>query len=195
MASFPISAITARLIRPQRFFLKLFSIGIVLTAEVLLAGSPSPSQAHQASSPAAPSTKRPCDTPAFRQFDFWLGSWIVRGAGGKEVGRNEISQTSGGCAIMERWTSNTGTTGTSLNYYDPTDRKWHQHWVGSDGSVLHLAGGLENGAMVLTSAGLSQRITWSVTPEGKVKQEWTVSNDRGKTWSPNFVGFYERGPL
>jgi hypothetical protein len=49
--------------------------------------------------------------------------------------------------------------------------------------------------MVLTSEGVSNRITWSVTPEGKVKQEWMASNDRGKTWFANFVGFYERGPL
>ena len=38
----------------------------------------------------------------------------------------------------------------SINYYDPADRKWHQDWVGGDGTILHLRGELVGNAMVLS---------------------------------------------
>ena len=88
-------------------------------------------------------------------------------------------------------------TGMSINYYDPEDRKWHQDWVGGDGTILHLAGGLVGNAMVLSGVTKSgkgmtlNRITWTPLPGGKVKQEWSTSDDDGKTWQTSFVGIYE----
>ena len=143
-------------------------------------------------------TPPPCGGPEFRQFDFWIGTWLVRNAAGKEVGKSEITRVSGECAIRENWESGNGNGGMSINYYDPQTTHWNQHWVGSDGAILHLEGGLQEGAMILASedkrAGkaLSNRIAWTRLPDGKVKQEWTTSDDGGKTWTTAFVGFYER---
>ena len=87
--------------------------------------------------------------------------------------------------------------GLSVNYYDAAERRWHQHWVGSDGVVLGLKGNLENGAMTMsdlatTKANTANKIVWTPLPGGKLKQEWFISKDRGQSWHPVFVGFYEK---
>ena len=79
-----------------------------------------------------------------------------------------------------------GKGGTSLNYYDPAEKQWHQDWVGGDDTILHLQGGLKDGAMVMNGAikgskgTYLNRITWTPLPEGKVKQEWAISTDDGR---------------
>ena len=146
-----------------------------------------------ASSDAAQPDK--CNGPEFRQFDFWIGSWQVRKPDGTVIGKNEIARVSGSCAVREQWDGATGITGTSLSYYDPADSKWHQDWVGSDGSILHLKGGLSGADMVLsqTEGAKVDRVTWTPSSDGKVKQQWDQSTDGGKTWKTAFVGLYERG--
>ena len=40
---------------------------------------------------AAPAQRAsPCDSGAYREFDFWAGNWVVRVATGEEAGRNSI---------------------------------------------------------------------------------------------------------
>ena len=86
----------------------------------------------------------------------------------------------------------------SINYFDPADHEWHQDWIGGDGTILHLHGGLVSGAMVLDGNSISakgtvmNRIAWTPLPEGKVKQEWSTSSDNGGTWQTSFVGIYEK---
>lgn len=142
-----------------------------------------------------PSPKLRCQEPEFRQFDFWLGKWTVRNPAGNEVGRSEVSRQSGDCAIREQWTAASGNGGMSLNYYDPAEHSWHQDWVGSDGTILHLRGGLKDGAMVLTSKAAKDssalnRIRWTPLPNKQVRQEWAMSSDGGKTWQTAFDGLY-----
>jgi hypothetical protein len=136
-----------------------------------------------------------CGAPEFKQFDFWIGSWTVRNPAGKVVGSNEITRASAGCALLERWTGGTGITGLSISYYDSTESKWHQGWVGSDGQILNLAGAVAGKAMVLSQEHSNHRVdrvTWTPLPDGKVKQEWESSADGGKTWKTEFIGLYER---
>ena len=45
----------------------------------------------------------PCTDAAYRQFDFWLGEWIVSDLAGKKQGDNSITREEGGCLILERW--------------------------------------------------------------------------------------------
>lgn len=153
-------------------------------------------------SPAATSPPPPaCTAPEFRQFDFWLGKWqVLNPSNGKISGTSEISRSSGGCVIQEQWKAAGGTTGMSINYYEPASRKWHQDWVGGDGTILHLQGELSGNAMVLTgesktAKGVSlNRITWTPLEGGKVKQEWAASSDNGREWKVSFVGIYEHQP-
>ena len=170
---------------------------VVVVALIMVCSScasPTPSGTPVASpSPA-------CTAQEFRQFDFWLGRWKVTDPQGKQVGTSEISRASEGCAIREQWKSASGTGGMSINYYDSDDRKWHQDWVGGDGIILHLHGGLTEGAMVLSGhtktpkETLLNRITWTPSPDGKVKQEWATSANEGRTWKVIFVGIYEKQP-
>ncbi len=141
----------------------------------------------------------PCAKGPFRQFDFWVGEWEVRTADGKPAGENTISNEENGCAIVERWKSANGGSGLSLNYFDPAANRWKQEWVGA-GLILHMEGGLQDGAMVMEGPlqYLGQdRVTrlrgdWSTLADGRVRQLFEESTDDGKTWSVWFDGYYTR---
>ncbi|MEO8440695.1 MAG: hypothetical protein ABI540_10810 [Spartobacteria bacterium] len=167
---------------------------LLLAVLVLVAPFPALSQ-----TPASTPTPTPaCQAVEFRQFDFWLGKWKVTDPKGQQVGTSEISRQSEGCAIREQWSSGAGKGGMSINYYDPIEKEWHQDWVGGDGTILHLRGGLKEGAMVLRGeiagarGSVLNRITWTSLPGGKVRQEWATSTDDGQTWAIAFVGTYEK---
>jgi hypothetical protein len=146
----------------------------------------------------APRTS-PCAEETFRQFDFWVGEWEVRSADGKPAGENTISKEENGCAIVEHWRSANGGTGQSLNYFDPAANRWKQLWIGA-GGILHMEGGLKDGAMILEGPlqYLGQdrvtrlRGTWSTLADGRVRQLFEESADDGKTWSVWFDGYYTR---
>jgi hypothetical protein len=137
-----------------------------------------------------------CSTPAHRAFDFWVGHWVVSDSAGARVGTSRVTRQARGCGLLEQWTGESGYRGVSLNYYDPDTGTWHQDWVGSDGLLLHLSGGVQGRAMVLTGTRLSatgpvlDRIRWRPLSDGGVRQEWTSSPDGGTTWKPVFLGFY-----
>lgn len=140
-----------------------------------------------------------CAAPEHRQFDFWIGDWDVA-EGGKPAGHNRIESILGGCALRETWTGVSGLQGTSLNVYFSRDRLWHQTWVDSSGLRLDLAGGLQQGSMVLSGnapgpkdgAPALHRITWTPEHDGSVRQHWQASKDGGSSWSDVFLGTYRR---
>lgn len=136
-----------------------------------------------------------------RQFDFWLGHWDVFGAGGELVGHSRIESVSDGFGISEHWTGARGSRGVSCNGWDPRSRQWHQFWVGNaSGDVLHLDGGMVDGRMVLQGVRPSaasgkpqlQRISWTPSADGTVRQHWQQSDDDGATWTTAFDGLYRR---
>jgi hypothetical protein len=141
-----------------------------------------------------------CTAVEHRQFDFWVGEWIVtRPDTGAELGRSTISLGAGDCLVHENWRGASGYTGQSLNAWDARQARWVQHWVGSDGGMLRLEGGLQDGAMVLvgelpkTDGGRTlQRITWTPGADGSVIQHWQTSGDEGVTWTTSFLGLYRK---
>lgn len=150
---------------------------------------------------AKPAPKPPCAAPEHRQFDFWLGDWEVRNAAGKVVGQNRIASMHNGCVVAESWSGSGGVTGSSLNIYDADRRLWHQTWVDSTGGLLQLEGGWADNRMVLTGETIDaakpgtvtiNRITWTPLPDGRVRQQWDTSSDRGKTWQASFDGYYQQ---
>ena len=155
-----------------------------------------------AESEAVSAAPRPCtQITEFSQFDFWLGEWAVHTADGTLVGSNRIQKEPGGCALVERWTNSTGGTGLSINYYDPQSKQWVQDWVGADGSLILIRGGLtEDGSMLLEGTltnvgeGTTNRFRgrWTLLEDGRVRQAFEVSPDEGVTWNEWFVGFYRR---
>lgn len=136
--------------------------------------------------------------PESRQFDFWIGEWDVINQAGKPAGTSKIESIAASAGLLENWTGATGYTGRSLNAYNAARKQWQQYWVGSDGSVLELRGGLVNGSMILTGEHLvggqirTERITWTPNVDGTVRQHWEQSADEGKTWTTAFDGLYRK---
>ncbi len=139
---------------------------------------------------------KPCATPEFRQFDFWVGDWDVEApASPGATSRNRISLINDGCTLREEYTTPAGYAGTSLNFYDAARKVWHQTWIDNQGGSLYLDGGRQGRAMVLATTGDPQnvqRITWTPLDDGRVRQHWESSADGGKTWSTAFDGYYSR---
>jgi tetratricopeptide (TPR) repeat protein len=143
----------------------------------------------------------PCaNDPERRRFDFWAGEWSVTTAGGTVVGSSSVQTINGGCSILENWTSARGSTGKSLNSFNPAISKWQQYWVDQtggvteyrdsewrDGSLSFLARGTQqNGSPLL------QRLTFSALSDSVVRQHGERSIDDGKTWITTYDFYYHR---
>jgi hypothetical protein len=152
-----------------------------------------------AATPALAQRPQPtCDAAEHRQFDFWVGEWDVT-VRGQPAGTSVITLEEKGCMIREQWTAARGGTGQSMNFYDRTDGKWHQVWIASNGSVLRLSGGLENGSLAYAAEAkrpdgtkVLHRLVFTPNPDGTVRQHWTSSTDDGKTWTDAFDGLYRK---
>jgi len=136
----------------------------------------------------------------FREFDFWVGEWVVRGANGSMQGSNSVRPAERGCVLLENWSSATGGTGMSINYFDKLTDEWVQVWIAEGGSQINIRGGLTDEGMHLvgTIHYISNDTTapfrglWTPLPDGRVRQFFEQSNDGGETWAPWFEGFYSR---
>src|SRR5258706_636282 len=140
---------------------------------------------------------KPCNSPEFHQFDFWIGSWEVQNPQGQAVGHNDVNRIVGGCILQENWASGrVSESGTSFNFYDYRDKKWHQDYYDNSGNMGNyppLAGELRDGKMVLLSApGVRplSRWTWYELAQGKVRQTAEQATDGGKTWSTTWDSVY-----
>lgn len=166
----------------------LLTLIMVLAVQSLLAQTPNANQ-------------YPCENDAkYRHFDFWLGEWDVY-VNGNKVGGNSITKAVGGCAIHEDYTTAQGYAGQSINYYDPIDKKWHQHWVGSTQDVYnYLEVDKKEGMLQFESPFWNpqndqistSRLTFTLNEDGTVRQLFETSTDKGKTWTTGFDGLYKR---
>ncbi len=143
----------------------------------------------------------PCSAQEqFSEFDFWVGEWDVHVASGQLAGHNRIESAQKGCVLIENWTSTTGGKGMSINYVDKTTNEWVQIWHSESGSQINIRGGLTDEGMLLvgnihyvangTTAPF--RGTWTLLPDGRVRQFFEQSNDDGETWVSWFEAFYTR---
>ena len=140
----------------------------------------------------------PCSGPESHQFDFWLGEWRVHTADGTVAGINRIDREYGGCVIHEHYVTGRGYSGESLNIYDSSRKVWHQTWVDNSGLLLTLEGHLVGRNMVLEGQNLQpdgavikQRITWSPSTDGSVRQLWESTDSKGQ-WVVAFDGRYTK---
>lgn len=140
----------------------------------------------------------PCETSEHRQFDFWLGQWEVRSPAGELVGTNSIEREYDGCVIHERYATEAGFKGESLNVYDARRQVWHQTWVDNQGTLLLLEGSLQGESMVLQGEVAGEngrptrhRITWTPGSSGSVRQHWESSSEPDQ-WTTVFDGLYTR---
>ena len=136
----------------------------------------------------------------FSDFDFWIGEWEVFDSNtGAKAGENVIRKMEGGCMLLESWAGNGGSTGTSLNYYNPVTREWRQVWVSAGQYSIDIVGGMRSGSMVLEGsiynfggAVWDFRGTWTPNPDGSVRQFFEQYNHDSEEWAPWFDGRYVR---
>ena len=136
----------------------------------------------------------------FSDFDFWVGEWEVRNRGNNTLaGTNTITKEEQGCMLMERWQGAGGTTGSSLNYYNPVTREWRQVWVSAGRYAIDIVGGLVGESMVLqgsiynfAGAVWDFRGRWTPNADGSVRQLFEQYNHDNQTWDTWFDGLYIR---
>jgi len=136
----------------------------------------------------------------FSEFDFWVGDWqVYSNVTGTLAGTNSIRKLEQGCLLQESWQGAGGSTGTSINYYNPVQDVWRQVWVSAGLYVIDIQGALEEGAMVLTGTidtynGVSTpfRGTWTANADGTVRQLFEQLNSQTQAWDVWFDGRYER---
>jgi hypothetical protein len=168
-----------------------------LRTAVLLSASLLPGTAIAADPPAP----QKCDTPEYRQFDFWVGKWDVFSTkDGTPGGASLIELLYGKCTIRENWTDSSGFSGGSLNTYNRVDKQWHQTWTDSTGSWREFVGGLQSGRMVLvwrhasvTMPGktVQERMIFTPNADGSVRQYSDQTID-GTTWVERYDYTYRR---
>jgi hypothetical protein len=171
---------------------------ILLVAMLVVAGAPSSSTAQTAAPKPAPT---PCvNDPERHHFDFWIGEWDVATKSGSPQGRSVIQSVSGGCAILENWTSLNGGNGKSLNAYNPEIRQWQQYWIGQDGKVSEFRASEFDGTSITffskngAEPRSSGRLTFTPVDKATVRQHAETSTDGGKTWTTTFDLYYHRKP-
>ncbi|HVS92579.1 MAG TPA: hypothetical protein VHE59_11130 [Mucilaginibacter sp.] len=139
--------------------------------------------------------------PHTHDFDFWVGEWDVYATGSRYlVGHSVVQNISGGCAILENWTSTQANAGKSINYYDPSDGKWHQDWVGSGQNISHYFNGeYRDGAMNFEYEGVNAKgakikghFRFYHVDKDTVRQYLELSADGGKTYQPSYDFTYVR---
>jgi hypothetical protein len=151
---------------------------------------------------AAPADPAPCMSSApARQLDFWLGTWdVVNPEDGRKLGVNVVERELGGCMVLENWTGAGGSSGKSMNFWDPQRRTWRQVWVSDRGNVLDYRHG-EYRDRAMRFAGITigedgdttrQRLTFHDVAPDTVRQVFEASTDGGATWRTTWVGIYVR---
>jgi hypothetical protein len=140
-----------------------------------------------------------CCDDGHRQFDFWIGDWIVKDTLGTVVGENRITKIEDGCVLKEQWTGTSGTTGTSMNYFDKSNKTWNQLWLDNGGNQLKLKGQLALGKMILrsemeqtTDSNYYNQITWSKNEDGTITQLWEIFDASNQPLRTLFKGIYHR---
>lgn len=143
--------------------------------------------------------QKPCESnPKYNEFDFWIGNWEVYGKNGL-AGHSKITKILDNCIVLEEWTSATAQqgllfSGKSYNTYNAATEQWQQTWVdNAGGTTEYLTGKFENNAMQFLSRpfknknGISiRRLTFYKLDNGFVRQFGEISNDDGKTFSPEY---------
>jgi hypothetical protein len=141
-----------------------------------------------------------CCGEEYKQFDFWIGDWVVY-TNAEMVGFNKITKIESDCILRENWKSVVSShTGSSYNFYDRNEKKWKHVWIGSDGMSLEVKGIFKDRKMVMTGDEYTDdkgnriinKVTWYVNTDGTVRQVWEQSKDGGQAFTIQFDGLYRR---
>ena len=139
--------------------------------------------------------------PAERQFDFWLGDWVVSWGEGQR-GRNHVEALFEGRVIQEQFDGQPGTPlrGMSVSVYSPALGVWRQTWVDSEGSYWSFSGGWDGEQMCLETDDVRDgrpmrlRMVWHNLAADSLDWAWERSDDGGQSWQRLWALHYTRRP-
>lgn len=153
-----------------------------------------------AQQPAAP----PCSGEAYRQLDFWVGTWDAawEASPGQPAGHgtNVITRTLGDCVIEENFDGGPSTgnlIGRSVSIYHAPLGRWRQTWVDNQGGHFALIGGPVGDKFVLETAPATERgpyqrmVFENITPQA-FTWRWQSTTDQGATWTDAWVIRYTK---
>jgi hypothetical protein len=131
-------------------------------------------------------------------FDFWIGEWDVYIYNTDTlIGRSSIKSILQGTAIQEYYESTQyNYQGTSLNKYNLREQRWEQYWIDVSGLTLHIAGGVEDGKMIMSNVmdtqqgPIENRITWYRDTPITVRQMWDQKKPDDAEWQTIYDGSY-----
>jgi hypothetical protein len=152
------------------------------------------------------SSQRPCSSPQYRQFDFWLGEWEAFGTNGQKAGDSKVSLILDSCIILEEWTSASVSqgiryAGKSFNTWNAATKQWQQTWVDNvGGSNEYLKGKFEDNKIIYMSDPFPfrkdsmaiRKMTFTNLNATKLRQHGEISKDNGVTWSTEYDLEYRR---
>ena len=140
----------------------------------------------------AAAQSKPCSSPEYHQFDFWIGDWDALDVGNEKTpsAQVRVDRILDGCVLREDYQDAGGHKGQSFTIYDAPRKVWHQSWVTNRGELLVIEGKLEGDQIVLSGVDDSRgntlvRGVWKPISEG-VRETAVISSDNGKTWKPWF---------
>ena len=144
---------------------------------------------------------RPCMyNEKHKEFDFWLGTWDVRGRGavGGPASRNVITKIENGCVVLESYSTPGPYTGRSFNIWDATRQKWFQYWVDNGGGLHEYSGNFIDGAMRYEGSmpgaqggRTTFRVTFSPMPPDSMRQHGEALGANGQ-WVTAYDLIYTR---
>jgi hypothetical protein len=125
-----------------------------------------------------------CADSKMHQLDFWIGEWEVR-SGRHPAGTSSIEAVLGGCALIKKWSSDTGETSLTVFFYDPATGRWHEDGATSNGDILEAAGDLREGAMHFSGIRpIRHRSTVSPPTPMELREKTETSVDcEGVSWT------------
>jgi len=153
-----------------------------------------------------PAQNKPCSTPVYRQFDFWIGEWEAFGPKDKKAGDSKISAILDSCIILEEWTSTAANNGfkyagKSFNTYNAVTGQWQQTWVDNvAGSTEYLMGKFDTDKIIFETSPFKfakdtlaiRKLTFFNLGKDKVRQLGEITKNNGKEWSTEFDLEYRR---
>ncbi len=133
-----------------------------------------------------------------QRLDFWLGEWDVY-QGDVKTADSRITKGSDGCTLHEDYRTQSGFSGRSISYFDPSDELYKQTWVDKFNSVVHFTevtskpGYLCLEVVLPGGSGAVTRMCYAYDADADtVTQTLERSTDDRKTWTQNFEGIYKR---
>jgi hypothetical protein len=178
------------------------TLSLLLISSLVAPSSLTAQSVPAAQTSAPPKAATPCvDAPERHRFDFWIGEWAVTTPAGGHAGTSSVQSVSGGCALLENWTSANGGHGKSLNAFNPAVGQWQQYWIGQDGNPVEFRESTWSGKSIVfrahaaassKSPAMEMRLTFTPVDSSTVQQHGESSSDGGTTWKTTYLFLYHR---